>query len=222
MKRLIFTIQEYINQLLFGISCSGCRKPGFYICKKCLDSIRLSDTTEHSLIYGLYDYGTPLVSHSIWNLKYKHKGQEAKLLIKKASVMVSEIIADHLQSEFAQEIIFVPIPQYKKKTESRGFNQSIVLAKWLSEEIPNSKVKILLEKKYQTLPQSHISNKKMRIKNVEQTMCGIKNIEKDKVYIIIDDVTTTGATFLEAKRALKEVGAKNILCIALAHGYKKR
>jgi predicted amidophosphoribosyltransferase len=62
----------------------------------------------------------------------------------------------------------------------------------------------------------------MRIKNVEQTMRGIKNIEKDKVYIIIDDVTTTGATFLEAKRALKEIGAKNILCIALAHGYKRR
>lgn len=222
MKRLIFTIQNYINQFLFGSSCSGCGRPGEAICKECLYTINLSDSTENEGIYGIYDYGNKIISHSIWNLKYKHKGQEAKLLIKKASGVVNEIISEHLQNEKVQEIILVPVPQYKKKTESRGFNQSIVLAKWLSEEIPHSYVKILLEKICPTLPQSHLSDRKMRINNVKQTMRGIKNIEKDKIYIIIDDVTTTGATFLEAKRALKEVGAKNILCIALAHGYKNR
>jgi predicted amidophosphoribosyltransferase len=119
MKNLIFTIQSaswrIINQLLFGISCFNCGKPGSYICKKCLDTIKLSDSTEYPGIYGLYDYGSPLISHSIWNLKYKHKGQEARLLLKKASVMVTEIIAEHLQSESIQEIIFVPVPQYKRR-----------------------------------------------------------------------------------------------------------
>jgi predicted amidophosphoribosyltransferase len=35
--------------------------------------------------------------------------------------------------------------------------------------------------------------------------------------IILDDVSTSGATFTEAKRALKQAGAKKILCVAVAH-----
>ena len=35
--------------------------------------------------------------------------------------------------------------------------------------------------------------------------------------VLLDDVTTSGATFNEAKRALKQGGVKKILCFALAH-----
>ncbi len=225
MKNLLFTISaswRIIGQFLFGSRCAGCHKPGAAICEKCLALIPLSDITEHDGIYGLYDYGHPIVSHSIWNLKYRHRGQEAKLLTMKAGGLISEIVAEHLQSETPTQIILVPVPQYKKKTEKRGFNQSEIVASWMTKVLPDSKIENVLEKILETLPQSHIGDKKQRMRNVGGTMRAVKQLDARKIYIIIDDVTTTGATVLEATRALRCAGARNILCIALAHGYKRR
>ncbi len=226
MKPFIFATQAYIDHFLglflFGSKCSGCGAPGPALCQKCLLSIRLSDTTEHGGIYGLYDYGNPLVSHAVWNLKYRHRGAEMKLLAMKASDLINEIIAEELQSIQSQELVLVPIPQYKTKTRTRGFNQSESITSWIASTIPNSRIERVLEKITETLPQSHLSDKKARMKNISGAMQTTRELDNKKIYIVIDDVTTTGATFLEAVRALKVGGAKHILCIALAHGYKRR
>lgn len=226
MKSLLFTIQSYLSSLLFGSSCSGCKTPGPAICQSCLVTIRLSSTTEHDGIYGLYDYGNPIVSNAIWNLKYRHRGQEAKLLAEKGRELIAEIISEQLQSTTPEKIVFVPIPQYKKKTEKRGFNQSVLIAKWFTKDLLLSSVQSILEKYRDTLPQSHISSRDGRIKNIQNTMKVREGIHPPpggkQIYVIVDDVTTTGATFLEAIRALKSAGARNIICIALAHGYKRR
>ncbi len=222
MKNLLFTIHKFLEKFFFGSKCASCGTPGEAICTKCLLLVPLSEETEHDGIYGVYNYGHPLVSHAIWNLKYKHKGQEAKLLVQKSLGFISEIIAEHLQSESPEEIILVPVPQYKKKTRKRGFNQSEVLASWIQTSLPYSKLENILEKTRETLPQSHLSDKKQRLRNIDSAMQAKRRVDKTKLYIIIDDVTTTGATFLEARRAVKDAGARNVLCIALAHGYKRR
>jgi len=34
---------------------------------------------------------------------------------------------------------------------------------------------------------------------------------------VIDDITTTGATLAEARKVLRKAGAKNVICVTLAH-----
>lgn len=230
MKNLLFTIQSaswrIIKRLIFGGSCAGCGAIGPAICQSCLASIPLSSTTEHDGIYGVYNYGHPLVSHAIWNLKYSHRGQEAKLLAEKAQEVITDIISEQLQSTTPEKVIFVPIPQYRKKTQKRGFNQSVLIAGWFAKEVEMTEVQDLLEKHKETLPQSHLSSRESRMKNIHDTM-KVKSppaggLDKNQIYVVVDDVTTTGATFLEAMRALRSAGAKHAICIALAHGYKRR
>lgn len=162
------------------------------------------------------------MSRAIWNLKYYRRGTAAKLLSEKARDSITEIISETLQTDKAQTIIFVPIPQHKKKTNLRGFNQSTLIAQWFSEHTNPSEVRELLEKYQQTVPQSHIGSKTLRMKNISNTMRATARLDGKALYIIVDDVTTTGATFLEATRALRSAGARNILSIALAHGYKRK
>ncbi len=224
MKNFLFTIDKYINALFFGKSCLGCKKLSFGICSNCLSNIPLSKPTENNKIYGIYDYGNDIVWKSIWNLKYKSNSQEVKSLILNSISIINEIIAEHLQSEYSQKVIFVPIPQHKKKAKTRGFNQSKLIANFTSENIESSEVKDILVKSIETIPQSHISDKEQRIKNISGAFA-IKdemNLDPKQIYILVDDVTTTGATFLEAVRVMKSFGIKNVLCIALAHGYKRR
>lgn len=222
MKNLLFTIHKSLQRFLFGGKCASCGTPGEAICQRCLLLVPLSEETEHGGIYGIYNYGHSLVSFAVWNLKYKHKGQEAKILSKKASEFISEIIAEHLQSEDGQEIILVPIPQYKDKLYKRGFNPSAVIASWIQEDLPFSRVENILEKTRATVPQSHLSDRKQRLRNIDGAMKAKYPPDSGKLYVLIDDVTTTGATFLEATRALRSAGSRNVLCIALAHGYKRR
>lgn len=42
-------------------------------------------------------------------------------------------------------------------------------------------------------------------------------VDPSATYVVIDDVTTTGATLQDAARALTEAGASRIISIALAH-----
>ena len=65
--------------------------------------------------------------------------------------------------------------------------------------------------------QSRLKNKEERLKNVEKAMQAKDTVSIHRTWIIIDDVTTTGATLTEAKRALREQGIKKIRTIALAH-----
>lgn len=221
MKNPFSTIGTVVATFLFGKVCVGCKTPGTALCDACINSIAPSSTTEHRGIYGIYNYGSPIVSEAVWALKYKRSGAAAKVLLKKAVPTIGEVLGEELQGTRPQKLLLVPIPQHKKKTQKRGFNQSLLLAKWLSEELAESVVLEALTKNRETVPQSHLADKNTRVKNVIETMES-KSVSQDGVYILIDDVTTTGATFLEGMRALQKGGAKNMIAIALAHGYKRR
>ncbi len=221
MKSFLLPIQKLLQHFLFGRHCAGCKAPGTALCERCFTRIPPAEATEHTHIYGMVSYAHPLVHDALWGLKYHHRGTVAQAITKYCGPIVQELIADILIDTEHTTVVFVPIPQYRDKQHTRGFNQSTAIATWLSEntDIP---VKELLEKKYATLPQAKIQKKNDRLKNIAGAFEIKKGvlIHKGTLYVLIDDVTTTGATFLEGIRALKHAGALHVISIALAHGYK--
>lgn len=64
--------------------------------------------------------------------------------------------------------------------------------------------------------QSSIKNRKERIENVKNAIKVNIKIPKNTICFVIDDITTTGATLNEARRALLEKGAEKVITIAFA------
>ena len=115
--------------------------------------------------------------------------------------------------------LLIPIPMSSKRQKERGFNQTESLCAQIIkldrenifEYNPN-----ILQKSRHTLNQTLIKNKKERIENIKDSM-KVSGEVLGRNVVLIDDVTTTGATMRDARRALKENGVRNLLCVTLAH-----
>ena len=100
------------------------------------------------------------------------------------------------------------------------FNQSEEIAKAFIYHGIGCEITLLKKTLVKTrkTPIQHSLPREKRLKNLRGSM---RIANKNKIHgadiLVIDDVTTTGATFEEATRALKEAGARKIFCVALAH-----
>lgn len=141
-----------------------------------------------SLYYFMKNGRTQKLIH---NLKYKGK--------KKIGVKLGELYGRELRlaKGFENIDLIIPVPLHPKKQHTRGYNQSDMFARGLSEtmEIPwrsNILVKTL---------HNPSQTKKTRMERLENVRVAfrIKNPEllRGKHVLIVDDVLTTGAT-LEA------------------------
>jgi ComF family protein len=214
-----------ILEFFFPERCRGCGMSGTALCTACKGRLRSADTIfEPANAFALYDYGQPIVRQAIWELKYHRKSAVAKVLMTDSSTAVTDYLASLLQSSTPMEIVLVPVPQHFSKTVARGFNQSQLIATWLQAALPQTVIRLLLKKVKATESQAHAQSRTQRQKNLHRSMQVVQKVaplNKKVLYVIVDDVITTGSTIHEAGRALRAAGAKNICAIALAHGYAR-
>jgi len=149
---------------------------------------------------------------------------------KPAAILLASLLENWLKDQTAEKIIFIPIPLGEKRQKERGFNQvTRVLENIHSEK--NFLILPLLKRKRETFPQTEL-HRTERLKNIKDAFLvdenesenkALKKVdekkEEDCLWVVVDDVYTTGATLTEAHKVLKEYLPKNqkVLCLALAH-----
>ncbi len=125
------------------------------------------------------------------------------------------IIRDPL---FREAHMLVPVPLHKLKLRERGYNQSIVLCKGISEitHIP-VRTDILVRGKY-TLSQTQLS-----LKERKENVGGAFSIKRkrfpdagERTLILVDDVVTTGSTINACAQVLLDHGARRVLAASAA------
>lgn len=116
--------------------------------------------------------------------------------------------------------IITTVPMHNKRKKLRGYNQTELIARNLSNNIQKLKYEETLIKKKNTKPQS-ILNKEQRIenaKNIYELQTKNKNLSKieNKRILLFDDIYTTGSTVIECAKVLKKLKPKKIGVITIA------
>jgi len=176
--------------------------------------------TENESVYALFDYRDEVIRHMIWALKYRRNRRVAKVFAQILYDFLVEEFSDlSIYSDFSKPLL-VPIPLFKKRQRKRGFNQTELLAKEIAS-IGGESFCVLhtdLLKKIKDTPSQTSLERQRRLKNVDGVFA-VTNAEniKNRNIILLDDVTTTGATLNEARDVLLKAGAKNVIGVAMAH-----
>lgn len=197
-----------ILNFLFPQKCVGCRKGNEVLCDECVERIDHADLPAQDDIFAASNYSDSVLRKTIWLLKYK----KVKIAAPPLAGLLRQRVWDKIKTEDA---LVVPIPLSKKRLRQRGFNQSELIARHLSDKVKTD----ILYKKVHTDSQVSIKDKEKRLTNLAGSF-EVKNPEiiMGRNIILIDDVCTTGATIKEAKKVLKDAGARRVVAVVVARG----
>ena len=182
----------------FGLTHSGCQTP-------------------HGAdgLISFYNYHDDKVAKILIAAKYS--------FIPSAYTELGKIIAEKIKKDFpyllqTTHYQLCPIPLNSFRQRWRGFNQAEILCQTLSQELGLPTSNLLVRSKL-TQTQKNLK-KEARTKNMEGAFVLSPLFAKEGVrgssFILVDDVTTTGATLQEAAKVLKRNGASKVVCLTVA------
>ena len=213
---------DTIFNAIFPSSCAACGTSGTDLCRKCLYGFPKAERENEDWIFPLFDYRHPPVQKSIWLLKYKgHKGLANIFAEAMHGKMMEELSELSLMENF-REPVLIPVPLSKRRYRERGYNQAELICEELMKidgRENNFKLeKDVLLKTKETEHQTNIKDRSDRLKNLAGSFSVKDNrMVKGRNIILVDDVTTTGATLNEAKRTLEKAGARKVIAFTVAH-----
>lgn len=182
-----------------------------------LSNLPTAEPTPDDFTRASYAYQHKTVRQIVQAAKYDGSHRAAQIMGALLYDEVMDLCAK--QRVFSQNITLVPIPLHYSRYNERGFNQARRIASAIVTQDSQQTLRCYsaLKKTKQTPAQVTLS-KPERKQNVVNCFT-LKNAADitDKPVVLIDDVTTTGATFKAARKALQAGNPQTVLALAFAH-----
>lgn len=175
------------------------------------DLLRVNITT-------LMDYRDPAVQDLVRSLKYDGSMHAARL----AAALLADFLREEISSHrsFSQhKILIVPVPLHSSRARERGYNQIELVLRALPPEFRDGSLSTFaphaLARVRETKPQTRLPRSE-RLSNVAGAFGVVDDERVKKTHVfLVDDVTTTGATLVNAATPLRRAGAE-VTLLALA------
>lgn len=188
-----------------GPACPRCGRPARG--KACACQM---DPPPYDRAVALAVYGGPL-RRALHQFKYGHRLALGHGL---GRVMVQGAPRDLL----AQTDLLLPVPLHPWRMFKRGFNQSLLLARALSQDRGLPLLRDGLRRTRHTRPQVGLKRHE-RAGNVAGAFAvrdARAELLRGRRVLLVDDVFTSGATVGECARVLKQAGAASVMVLTLA------
>ena len=215
---------------LFPQRCIGCGKEGDFICSSCHHSLPrvmpplcprcgrpqpsgilcsscVSWQAEIDGIRSPFRFDG-VMRQAIYQLKYRN--------LRVLAGPLTRLLNDYLITNPVPGDVLVPVPLHRKRLRERGYNQSSLLAKELGKLANLPVVDDCLIRQRHASPQARTSTVEDRKSNVADAFTCRDHRLRDKQVLLIDDVSTSGATLDACATALKAAGATSVWGLTLA------
>ncbi|MFH2232327.1 MAG: double zinc ribbon domain-containing protein [Patescibacteria group bacterium] len=244
-KKGLGGITNRVLDILFPPNCIVCGKERFWCCQNCLDAIECVNRDpcsrcgslkfEHDCKFVIHNlelvtrldglvamtfYHNPQLRRLLHGLKYKY----ATCLIPSVGQILNRYKNQRLdpwpwagESQLSiQAVIGSP-----KRIRARGFDQAELLRDLVkSEFLPWAETVSLLDRRQSIQAQADLKPGPLRNANVSGVFSfkDQGSAQVPKAVVLVDDVFTSGATMLDAARALKSAGVEKVYGLVLAIG----
>ena len=196
--------------------CDNCNKEIKYSSKNIFKASQNIVCHENSVCRGvvsIFSY-SGIVKKEITRYKFNNKPQYFRTFGK----LLGNILLE--KKEYIDCDIVIPVPMYKKRKTERGYNQSELIAKKVSQILRIDYKNNILIKAKDTKPQSSLGKEEKATNNIDAFTIIHKNKNYGKKILLIDDIITTGATIENCAMELIKAGAKEVIAAVLATGRK--
>jgi ComF family protein len=125
-------------------------------------------------------------------------------------------MGDYLTENSVPFDVIVPVPLHPKRLRERGYNQSLLLANELGKLTALPVNDNCLVRKIYNVPQAKTVSVEERRQNVIGIFSCVNEDLLEKKVLLVDDVTTSGATLNACASVLKTGGAMSVWGLTLA------
>lgn len=247
VKLSLNKIKKLGLDILFPIECLACGKEDIWLCDECFKKIKLKEKDDCLVCKKQSAYGkthawcrkktyldalivcTPfnqkIIQDGVHKLKYNFIQELAtplsQILINKIKQLDErEDEPTQLSLLFNSNLILIPVPLHARRLRWRGFNQAELLAEQLAKKFNLTVSPYILKRVRYTRAQTQLRRQK-RLKNIKDVFKINPDWQgklKSTKILLVDDVTTTGATLNECAKILRRSGVQEVWGIVLARG----
>ncbi len=125
---------------------------------------------------------------------------------------LSDLLHLHLP-ELPSNTYIVPIPTIASHVRQRGYDHTLLIARRFARQ---RKLLLNTSLKRQTTTMQRGAGKRQRTAQAKQAFRYVGNLDDTAVYLLVDDVMTTGATMKYAAKALRDTGAQNVWAVSIS------
>ena len=221
-------LKDLIN-LLFPKQCLHCKQniDQDFICDECFKTIKFTNDYLYPTSCQCYlrlqkdikiKFGMSMclfhkktaIQTLIHELKYDNK---PKIGIWLGKLCGEKLIHYHFDQDFD---FVIPIPLHKKRLQMRGYNQSAMFAKGISETVDKPVYEDIIIRTKNTQTQT-TQQRDQRFENVKDVFEVIKPEKiKNASILLVDDIITTGATLISCSKEILKFNPKNLSIITIA------
>jgi len=203
---------------LFPRWCIGCGKEGEFLCSSCRQQLpRITPPvcprcgrpqSSGILCPNCVTWQAEIDGIRSHELKYRN--------LRALAVTLARLLHDYLVASPVPGEVLVPVPLHHKRLRERGYNQSSLLAHELGKLTNLPVVDDCLIRQRHMPPQARTSSVDERRSNVAGAFACRDRRLRDKQVLLVDDVSTSGATLNACAEALKAGGASAVWGLVLA------